>query len=708
MNKKVIPYIYGVTAAAVTIATAGVMSSLILDGSGEEQLPQPKNADEAKRMANVVLEQKCAACHGENPEYNKLVNFFAFGKLRRDVEGAQRAFTIKPNPDVRSESVDIAKMDYVLQTRNMPPVAYTIMHPGSKLSQNDIKLLRYYYGENEFSRVMEPLSLKKLKAQQSPEEYEADEARLLLGHLLFMEPKLSKNNKVSCYSCHDLTKGGTDNLAKSEGVPGTDEKPQLGGVNAPTVFNAAGHIKQFWDGRAADLQEQAGDPPLNPVEMGYSKPEDWLDIAAKLGEDKRYQYLFKKAYGDAGITPQTITDAIAFFELTLTTPDSDFDLYLGGNKDAMTKQQVQGMKDFKAYGCATCHSGSTLGGQSFEYINTHADFRKLATPEDYKEGAFGLMDFKKKEEYKDMFRVPTLRNVALTAPYFHTGSVDNLEDAVRIMFETQSDYKASTKTIKNVTAFLKAQTGKYKGINHDDGEGVSLASLNPNNISAVRKIVDDKIISAKEQAEAEANAEAEAKPNAVAEAKAKAEEEARLKAEAEAKAKAEEEARLKAEAEAKAKAEEEARLKAEAEAKAKAEEEARLKAEAEAKAKKERLKALAEEARRKAEEARREAEAKAKAEEEARLKAEAEAKAKAEEEARLKAEAEAKAKEEARRWEEARKAAAEKRAQAIQSLGEREVTEAASAEEAPQAPEEAPQPAPMPVQSPIEYIDAQN
>ena len=682
MNKKVTPYIYGVTAAAVTIATAGVLSSLILDGKQETKLPEPKTAEEAQKMANVVLEQKCAACHGENPEYSKFINFFAFGQLRRDVEGAQRAFTIKPNHDVRNESVDLAKMDYVLKTRNMPPVAYTIMHPGSKLSQNDIKLLRYYYGENEFSPVVKPMSLADLKSQLTAEEYEAAEARLLLGHMLFLDPRLSTTNQVSCSSCHALTKAGTDNLAKSEGVPGADGKPQLGGVNAPTVFNAAGHIKQFWDGRAADLQEQAGGPPLNPVEMGYSKPEDWLEIAAKLEKDERYQYLFKKAYGDAGITAKTITDAIAFFELTLGTPDSAFDRYLAGDKEAMTKQQVDGMKDFEAYGCATCHSGSTLGGQSFEYINTMADLRKLATPEDYQEGAFGLKDFTKKEEHKDMFRVPTLRNVALTAPYFHTGSVNKLEDAVRIMFETQSKYKASTKTIKNVTAFLEAQTGKYNG--------KPLTEVTDADVTSVYKVVDEKL---EDEREAQRKAAAEEKRKAEkARLKALAEE-ARLKAEA---ARREAEAKAKAEAEAKAKAEEEARLKAEAEAKAKAEEEARLKAEAEAKAKAE------EEARLKAE-----AEAKAKAEEEARLKAEAEAKAKAEEEARLKAEAEAKAKaeEEARRWEEARQAAAASRAQAIQSLGVREVIEAGAEEEAPQATEEAPQAAPMPVQSPIEYVE---
>ncbi len=673
MNKKIIPYIYGVSAATVTIATAGILSMLILPAGHEEELPIPADREAAKDMADVIMQHKCAACHGENPQYSKFVNFFAFGKLRRDVEGAQRAFTMKHDDSVRGELVDMAKMDYVLRTRRMPPTAYTIMHPSSKLTMNDVKIMRYYYGEelinNEAFKAIEPAAVESDDLKQ---------ARILLGHILYFNPALSTNNKISCSSCHDLTKGGTDNKAKSEGVPGADGNPQLGGVNAPTVYNAETHIRQFWDGRAADLQEQAGGPPLNPIEMGYDSPDDWADIARKLADDDRIFALFVKVYGNGTvsladrhnpeavtklITAETITDAIAAFEKTLVTPDSDFDLYLKGT-GTLTEAQMAGMKAFKDYGCYTCHVGATLGGQSFEYINTNSPLRAHA--EGYQEGAFGLKDFTKKQEHEDMFRVPSLRNVALTAPYFHTGTVTDLREAVRIMFSTQTAASPSESTIANVTEFLKAQTGKYKGKTIDT---LTQKDIIPN----YNRAENIRVAISRAEAEARAKAEAEARAKAEAEARAKAEAEARAKAEAEARAKAEAEARAKAEAEARAKAEAEARAKAEAEARAKAEAEARAKAEAEARAKAE-------------------AEARAKAEAEARAKAEAEARAKAEAEARAKAEAEARAKAEA----EARaKAEAEEnvviRPHVGTPMGERSVTIE-------------PEQQPAPVQSPIEII----
>ena len=634
MNKKITPYIYGVSTAAVTIAAAGVISAIVLQPS-EEQIPIAVDDNAAKEMAKVVLNEKCAACHGVNPDYSGFLNFFSFGKIRRDIEGAQRAFTIAPDPAVRSELVDKAKMDYVLRTRRMPPTAYTIMHPGSKLTHADVAIMRQYY---DAQRIEKEIFAPIAPAPAATEEKE--KLRILLGHMLFFDGRLSTTNEVSCSSCHDLTKGGTDNLAKSEGVPGADGKPQLGGVNAPSVYNAETHIRQFWDGRAANLQEQAGGPPLNPVEMGYATPEDWQKIVAKLSEEPIYCNLFLKVYGEQGITAQTITDAIAAFEKTLVTPFSPFDLYLIGEKDALTEQQIAGMEAFRNYGCVTCHAGANLGGQSFEYINTDADLRDLAT-EDYTEGAYGLMDHTKNPAHKDMFRVPALRNVALTAPYFHTGSVAKLEDAVRIMFNTQSNITPTDGMVADVTAFLQAQTGRYNGKPLDQ---LTMRDIAPNTIKAYNIYLKDKRDAeaarlkaeeearAKAEAEARAKAEAEARAKAEAEARAKAEAEARAKAEAEARAKAEAEARAKAEAEARAKAEAEARAKAEAEARAKAEAEARAKAEAEARAKAE------EEARIKAEE-----EARAKDEEEARIKAEEEARAKAEAEARAKAEAEAEA-----------------------------------------------------------------
>ncbi len=440
-------------------AVGGKISQCIVDSMHEStQIPvlEPAQAD---AVATKVLEMKCASCHAADATYNKFLNFFSFGLMRDHVEGAKRAFTLTPDKDVRSGNVDYLKMDYVLRTRRMPPASYSAVHLGSRLTPTDVAILRSKYKESgAVARAFAPIS----PVSEPATELEA--ARIYLGYRLYHDGRLSTNNQVSCASCHDLTRGGTDNLAKSRGVPGPDGLPQLGGVNAPSTFNAAGNIRQFWDGRALNLKEQAGGPPLNPVEMGFSCVEDWDIIAHKLANDPEMVALFAYVFGDRGISGDTITTAIAAYEQTLVTPDSAFDRYLKGDDKALSDSQKAGMKSFVNLGCATCHSGPTLGGISFEYINTHGDLRALATPADYQEGAFGLRDFTKKEEHKDMFRVPNLRNVALTAPYFHTGTVNSLQKAVSIMIQTQNGAgAASDETVKNITSFLEAQTGQLYG-----------------------------------------------------------------------------------------------------------------------------------------------------------------------------------------------------------------------------------------------------
>ena len=461
MTKKHSIWKYALVLAATgAVATVGgyISQSVVDSMNAATTIPllTPAQADE---VAARVLQLKCADCHANDATYSRVLNFFSLGLMRDHVEGARRSFTLTPEPSIRSGNVDYLKMDYVLRTRRMPPASYTVMHPGSRLTPTDVAILRNKYKESgAAARAFAPIA----PAVETDNELEL--ARIYLGYLLYHDGRLSTNNKISCASCHDLTRGGTDNLPKSEGVPGPEGLPQLGGVNAPTTFNAAGNIRQFWDGRAADLKEQAGGPPLNPVEMGFSCVADWDIICDKLGADPGMVALFAYVFGEHGITADTITTAIAAYEQTLVTPDSAFDRYLKGDEKALTENQKAGMESFVQLGCATCHSGPTLGGISFEYINTHGDFRALATPADYKEGAYGLRDFTKKEEHKDMFRVPNLRNVALTAPYFHTGSVNSLHEAVRIMTAVQNGAGAADETtVKNITRFLEAQTGKLYG-----------------------------------------------------------------------------------------------------------------------------------------------------------------------------------------------------------------------------------------------------
>ncbi len=455
---KAAPYLFGIGSTVVIIAAAAALSYVAVDAGNRPSPYLTEDPHVAEHNAKVILTKKCAACHGAEPEIGSFMNALSFGKIRRDVEGAQRAFLLDPQDGgLRSGHVDYLKMDRVLRTRRMPPALYTTVHLGSRLTPDDIDILRCRYKEDAaLVRAFSPIQ------SASEPENGLEALRIQLGHLLFFDARLSTNNKIACASCHDLTLGGTDNKAKSEGVEGPDGKPQLGGVNAPSVYNAAGNIKQFWDGRAANLQEQAGGPPLNPVEMGYAKPDDWNRIIGKLQQDPALVSLFALVYGERGMSADTITDAIAAYERTLVTPDSAFDLFLKGDKNALTDEQKAGLEAYVSNGCATCHAGATLGGISFEYINTHADFHD-SMPKGYAESAHGLADFTKKAEHKDMFRVPNLRNVALTKPYFHTGAVTELEDAVRIMFRTQVGTEASDRTVANVTRFLEAQTGKYKG-----------------------------------------------------------------------------------------------------------------------------------------------------------------------------------------------------------------------------------------------------
>lgn len=467
-------YVLAIAATgALGVFMTGVSKVAMVNMERSNSFPKKSGAVAAQQAA-ALMEHKCADCHGADASYSKFLNLLSFGKLQRDVEGAQRAFTLNPY-EWRSGNVDYLKMDRVLSTRRMPPSAYTTMHPGKRLTPRDVAVLRNRYSrEGALMRMFSPIA--EVPAPTS----EWEKARIQLGKYLFHDARLSTNNEISCASCHDLTKGGTDNLPKSPGVPCPEGKPQFGGVNAPTVYNAAGNIRQFWDGRAKDLKEQAGGPPLNPVEMGFTCAADWETIANKLKQDGLLMMMFSKVYGEQGVTADTITDAIAAYEKTLVTPDSSFDMFLKGDKNALSEEQLSGLHHYMNFGCATCHSGPTLGGISFEYINTHADMRALAKPEG-KDAAGGLADFTKKAEHKDMFRVPNLRNVALTAPYFHTGSVATLEEAVKIMCLTQASVDPSETVVHDITRFLEAQTGKY--------EGRPLDTLTPKDVEPAGKYV---------------------------------------------------------------------------------------------------------------------------------------------------------------------------------------------------------------------------
>jgi cytochrome c peroxidase len=286
--------------------------------------------------------------------------------------------------------------------------------------------------------------------QPLPLEIKLDSKRVALGEKLFNDKRLSKDDTLACVSCHELGKGGVDRTRVSTGIGGAK-----GSINAPTVFNSGFNFRQFWDGRAASLEEQAAGPVHDPKEMG----SNWPEVQAKLGRDQALVAEMKSAYAD-GLNPKNIQDAIATYERSLVTP-SRFDRHLRGDKTAITAEEQQGYQLFKSYGCVACHQGVNVGGNMFQVFGVIGDyFKKRGGVNDADLGRYNVT---KAESDKHVFKVPGLRNVALTAPYFHDGSAATLEDAVDVMFRFQLGRAAPAKDKESIVKFLRSLNGEFKG-----------------------------------------------------------------------------------------------------------------------------------------------------------------------------------------------------------------------------------------------------
>ena len=268
-------------------------------------------------------------------------------------------------------------------------------------------------------------------------------AKVELGKKLFFDPRLSKSGSISCNSCHNLSMGGSDNLKTSIG-----DKWQKGPINSPTVLNSSGNIAQFWDGRAKDLKEQAGGPIANPGEMAFTH-ELAVDMLRSIPQ---YVSEFKKVFGNDKLTIDEVTAAIAAFEETLVTPNSRFDKWLKGDHKALKSQELAGYKLFKASGCVGCHNGPNLGGNSYQKMGVVEAFKTTSTAE-------GRSAITGKDADRFNFKVPTLRNVELTYPYFHDGSANTLGEAVDTMGRLQLGRKFTDTENTEIVAFLKTLTG---------------------------------------------------------------------------------------------------------------------------------------------------------------------------------------------------------------------------------------------------------
>lgn len=284
-----------------------------------------------------------------------------------------------------------------------------------------------------------------------PTASKEDPARVAIGRQLFHDTRLSANGRVSCASCHRLEHGGADTQAHSLGFAGNSTA-----VNAPTVFNAAFNFKQFWNGRADTLEQQIDMVVQNPVEMGSK----WEDVISKVSRDPGYRAAFGNTYPQ-GVTAATIQNAIATYERTLITPNSRFDRYLRGDVNAISVEEKAGYLKFKQYGCISCHQGINIGGNMFQKFGVMGDyFAARGSATDADQGRYLIT---KEEDDRHVFKVPSLRNVALTAPYFHDGSAKTLDAAVDVMFRYQLGRVASPEDKAAIIRFLNTLTGEVAG-----------------------------------------------------------------------------------------------------------------------------------------------------------------------------------------------------------------------------------------------------
>jgi cytochrome c peroxidase len=321
-------------------------------------------------------------------------------------------------------------------TDNTPPSTATAQHADDQAANVDNSGAQAVATQAGQLRN-EPIKPIEMLAVTAPEQVD-------LGRMLWFDTRLSKSGSLSCNSCHDLAKGGTDNIPTSIGH-GWAEGP----INSPTVLNSSFSLAQFWDGRAKDLKEQAGGPIANPLEMASSHEH----VVKVLNSIPKYQTLFHKAFNsNSDITIEQATTAITQFEDTLVTPNAAFDLWLKGDDAALTAQELKGYELFKSSGCVACHNGEAIGGGSFQKFGVFEQY----TTQNLSEGRYAVTG---KEQDKGWFKVPTLRNIELTYPYFHDGKVNSLAEAVNIMGRIQLNREFTTAETTDMVAFLKTLTG---------------------------------------------------------------------------------------------------------------------------------------------------------------------------------------------------------------------------------------------------------
>lgn len=424
----------------------------------------PDGVPISEQVVSILQQDNCYACHSADPQlpfYSKLpiIGPMMGGHVRH----AQDFVVLEGESYEQPSEVLLSMLEYTAEHNNMPIQEYRMIHWGTRLSKAERRVLSEYVRQMRAEHYATGLSSDEHASepvQVLPCSIPVDEARADLGKRMFNDTRISLDNTISCATCHILSIGGADEYDErtSKGI-----YDQAGGVNAPTVYNSVYNIQQFWNGRAADLKEQAAGPPENPVEMG---DQTWAQIVDRLRTDRVLVAEFERLYPGEGLTQSSVTEAIAEYEKTLLTPNSRFDKYLAGQQDAISDAELAGYQAFKDNACATCHTGKVLGGQSFEKLGIYEDYyadRAQRCPDlEYVSDDDGLKSFTGRDEDLHRFKTPMLRNIAITPPYFHDGTYETLEDAVSAMYRFELGREPRPDDLSHIVSFLGTLTGEHR------------------------------------------------------------------------------------------------------------------------------------------------------------------------------------------------------------------------------------------------------
>ncbi|MCI7142280.1 MAG: heme-binding domain-containing protein [Paraprevotella sp.] len=445
---------------AIVILLALVLGFAVYRFAFRKSIP---DAPVSQQVAAILEQNGCYSCHsGQDgtPFYAKLP--FA-DPILAHVEIGTRFWDLRREDLENPSEVLLSKLQHSVTSGNMPLVEYKLIHWGTGFNKAEKSLLTEWIlsqRQERFATGTACEAYAQHALQPIPDSLATDIRKVTLGRKMYNEARVSLDGTLSCATCHVIDKGGADSRGTrtSEGIYG-----QFGGINAPTVLNAAFNVEQFWNGRAHTLADQAAGPPVNPVEMG---DQTWEQICERLSQDASLVAEFQSIYPE-GITQATVTDAIAEYEKTLITPNDRLDQMLKGDENALTEEEKKGLAAFMDNSCAVCHVGKTLGGQSFETLGIYEDYyaaREQSNPDIvYNDDDKGLAGFTGDTADLHRFKVPGLRNISKTSPYFHDGTQATIEDAVRAMFRFELGVKEAPESdVASISAFLRTLDGEIK------------------------------------------------------------------------------------------------------------------------------------------------------------------------------------------------------------------------------------------------------